>query len=334
MAKIKIEKQNKTSKVKTSAINKKLSKSKAVKNAKLILKERLTSAKQEENSIFNDNLVKLAIEGLFKLTKETVNKKLFEEEYPILLQVTLIKIPNCADRIIRLPLNNSLVTDSTEVCLIVPDLKKGRRVDYEPTVEHYENLLRENKVNNINKIIPMNSIKTEYDQFELKRRLISQYDYFLADGTISGHLSHLLGKVFYTKRKLPTPVHLTRGNIKASIESALKKTQMHIHSKGNTLITEIGSAKMKIDDIVSNVSSVVKALNEMLPGGWDNIRSLHLKTHLSIAIPIYMTLKSSNDIHTPKRLSKKPKLSVEVEGELSTLDDVKVKVLPTGDIIV
>ena len=52
----------------------------------------------------------------------------------------------------------------------------------------------------------MNQVKTEYDQYELKRKLVGSYDYFLVDGKIAGHLSHLLGKEFYKKRKLPTSI--------------------------------------------------------------------------------------------------------------------------------
>lgn len=335
MAKIKIEKPKKvkTNKIEKE-IKKKSAKSKATDNkVKLILKEKPTANSVDRKKI-NEFLVNLAIEGLFKLTKETVSKKLFDDDYPILLQVTVIKIPSCADRVIRLPLQKSLLTDTSEVCLIVPDLKRGRKVDYEPTVEHYENLLRENKISYINKVIPMNAIKTEYDQFELKRRLVGSYDYFLADGRISGHLTHLLGKVFYSKRKLPTPVHLSSTtDMKKTIDDALNKTQMHIHANGNTFVTQVGHAKMTIDDITTNVLSVAESLGKILPGGWNNIRSLHLKTHLSIAIPIYMTLKSSNDIKTPKA-SKKPKLNLEVEGTLSTLQDADIKVLPSGEVII
>jgi hypothetical protein len=41
----------------------------------------------------------------------------------------------------------------------------------------------------------------EYDQYELRRRLVSQFDLFLADGRIAGHMLELLGKEVYKRRK-------------------------------------------------------------------------------------------------------------------------------------
>lgn len=335
MVKVKLNKTTKKPKLNTikkqepTKTNKKLKTEKV----KLILKDRLTTT-ELKCDLMDLNLAKVAIEGIFKLTTEKVKKKLFDEEYPIFLQVSCIKIPNCPDRILRLPLKSSLLTDTSEVCLIVADLKKGRRVDYNPTVEHYEDVLRTNKIDNIKRIIPVNSIKTEYDQFELKRKLVNQYDLFLADGKICGHLSHLLGKIFYEKRKLPNPVHMTRPDLKKSIQDGINKTQLHVHSKGNTFLTQIGNSKMSTDDILANLASVVEQLAKEFPGGWSNIRSLYVKSHLSIGIPIYMTLKSANEVKAPRKLGKRPKRFEDVTDELTTKTNSKITVSATGNVTV
>lgn len=46
-------------------------------------------------------------------------------------------------------LPNSLVTDTTDICLIVPDLVRGRNVDHEKTYHHYKDLLAEKGIKNI-----------------------------------------------------------------------------------------------------------------------------------------------------------------------------------------
>jgi hypothetical protein len=49
--------------------------------------------------------------------------------------------------------------------------------------------------------MPLRQVRVEYDQYELRRRLVSQFDLFLSDGRIAGHMLHLLGKEVYKRRK-------------------------------------------------------------------------------------------------------------------------------------
>lgn len=174
--------------------------------------------------------------------------------------------------------------------MFVCDLQKGRRKDYEPTVEHYKSLLNEHECARVNEIIPMNRVKTEYDQFELKRKLVASYDHFLVDGRIAGHMNHLLGKEFYKKRKLPIPIRMQSKDLKHEIEHSLRKTSMHLHSHGDSHTMQIGNTLMDKKEILKNVLAACKYLSKNYPGGWANIRSLRLKSRTSLALPIYVTL--------------------------------------------
>lgn len=187
-------------------------------------------------------------------------------------------------------LPHSIVTSDDEVALFVCDLERGRRKDYEPTVEHYTNLLTEHECSRVNEIIPMTRVKTEFDQFELKRKLAASYDYFLADSRIVGHLNHLLGKVFSTKRKLPTAVKMNSKDLKHEIDYALRKTCMALHSDGDCHIVQVGNTLMKQDEILENILATCENLSENYPGGWANIRSLRLKGATTLGLPLYMTL--------------------------------------------
>lgn len=187
-------------------------------------------------------------------------------------------------------LPHSIVTSEDEVALFVCDLEKGRRKDYEPTIEHYMNILTEHGCTRINEIIPMNRVKTEFDQFELKRRLAASYDYFLADSRISGHLSHLLGKEFSTKRKLPTSVRMNSKDLKHEIDYALRKTSMQLHSDGDSHVVQVGNTLMKEQKILENILATCEDLSKNYPGGWANIRCLRLKGPTTLGLPLYMTL--------------------------------------------
>jgi hypothetical protein len=50
-------------------------------------------------------------------------------------------------------LPHPLIDKSSDVCLFVPDLKKGRREDHEPTIEHYKELLEKNNITGISQVV-------------------------------------------------------------------------------------------------------------------------------------------------------------------------------------
>ena len=50
-------------------------------------------------------------------------------------------------------LPHPLIDKSSDVCLFVPDLKRGKNEDHEPTVEHYKELLEKNNITAISQVI-------------------------------------------------------------------------------------------------------------------------------------------------------------------------------------
>ncbi|XP_017887539.1 ribosomal L1 domain-containing protein 1-like [Ceratina calcarata] len=276
--------------------------------------------------------------AIFHLTKEQLKAKnaLFDgESQPLFMQVTCIRIPETPRRCMRIVLPHSMVSETDEVALFVGDLERGRRKDYEPTVEHYEDLLRKHGCTRIKSVIPMNQVKTEYDQYELKRKLVDSYDHFLVDGKIAGHLSHLLGSEFYKKRKLPTPVRMQSKDLKHEIEHGLKKTLMPIHPNGDTHVVQVGHSCMKEEQILDNILATCTFLSKHYPGGWTNVRCVRLKTRTSLGLPIYTTLKNKNSVQIPTVRPKRPKAYHQVSGEISTVASLdSVTVTPEGDVIV
>ncbi|KYN42322.1 hypothetical protein ALC56_03460 [Trachymyrmex septentrionalis] len=274
------------------------------------------------------------ISAIFHMTQEQLKKTnnlLAEEARPIFIQVTSVRVPEMPRRQMRILLPYSIVAPNDEVALFICDLEKGRRKDYEPTVEHYKNLLDKHGCTHVNEIIPINRVKTEFDQFELKKKLLSSYDHFLVDGRIAGHMSHLLGKIFSKRRKLPTSVRMESKDLKHEIDYALRKTSMQLHSHGDTHLMQVGNTC-----VLKNVLAVCEELSKNYPSGWTNIRALRLKGTNSLALPFYMTLKNKNtvDPNTIAVQPKRPKAYRDVEGELSTfISNTTVTVKPEGILI-
>ncbi|PNF21030.1 hypothetical protein B7P43_G08406 [Cryptotermes secundus] len=263
------------------------------------------------------------------------NVPLFMDEgQPVHLVVQCIRIPEMCNQHFRFCLPHPLIDKSSEVCLIVPDLKKGKHIDHEPTVEHYKNLLEKNNITGISQVMPLRQLKVEYDQYELRRRLVSQFDLFLSDGRIAGHTLELLGKEVYKRRKLPVAVNMRAKNLRIEFEKCLSKTLMMMNAHGNKAALKVGHTKQSVKQISENIMAVAKCLAERYPGGWDNIRSLHIHLQDSPLIPIYISLKSSNEVAVPVVKPVIPKKAKPVEGELTTFPGTHVTVMPSGEVIV
>lgn len=87
------------------------------------------------------------------------------------------------------------MSDDDDICLITKDLHRGLRVDYEPTKQHFQDLLKKKGVTRSVTVAPFNQLKKEYTTYELKAKLANTYDAFLCDGKIVGHVVGFLGKV-------------------------------------------------------------------------------------------------------------------------------------------
>ncbi|XP_047001102.1 ribosomal L1 domain-containing protein 1-like [Schistocerca americana] len=291
-----------------------------------------------EEPIVTTEEVEKAARALLKLVKVTAVKRgrnLFESEAEsVHMQINSIRIPRTPTRRIRFSLPHPLVTETSDICLFVPDLKKGPRIDHEPTVAHYRELLDQHGVKQITQVMPVRQLIDEYSQFEMRRRLCGTYDFFLADGRICGPINPLLGKEFHVKRKLPTPVNLQSKNLKKAIEKALSKTALTVTPRGDSTLVKIGHSHHSPEQLTENIMSVIEELKTRFPGGWHNIRHLSLKTSKSLRVPFYVTMKSANSVKVPVEKPRRPKAAVAVEDELSTIPGARVVVLPSGEVIV
>ncbi|KAF5270193.1 hypothetical protein FQR65_LT05673 [Abscondita terminalis] len=285
-----------------------------------------------KRSNVDDDQVTRGVMALYKLLKKNEKKvELFDEDLPIFLQVVCVKVPQCPIRYLRFHLNNSLVTKSSEICLIVAD--EAKRRDHENTIEHYENLLSEKGITNIKTIIPFNQFKYEHSsQFELKRKLLNLYDYFLVDARVGNPVCKRMGSIFYENRKIPTSVKMNTVNLKQHFDNCLRKSVMKIHGKGDTYTVKVGHTGMKFGKVASNIIGIAKEMDELFPGGFENVRSLGVKTDKSILVPVYLTLKNNRTVKVPIVKPKLPKRSTIVKGTLSTYLNASVIVTPGGDV--
>ncbi|NXD91885.1 RL1D1 protein, partial [Chaetorhynchus papuensis] len=237
--------------------------------------------------------VKKALEALmaFARSKAKGDALLLNESESIHLLVTVWKVPQVA-KVIRIPLPHGIRPDTADVCLFTKD---EPNLSAEQTENLYKKLLIHNGIRSISQIISYKTLKKEYKMFEAKRRLLNRFDLFLSDDRIRRLLPSHLGKHFYEKKKAPLSVNLKAKNLAKELEKHIQGTTLPVNNKGCCYTARIGHTGMKVDEILENIIAAAKVIDNKLPKKWKNVKTLHLKTLKSVALPIFTANISNLD---------------------------------------
>lgn len=154
----------------------------------------------------------------------------------------------------------------------------------------YKDAITPLKLESIKKISGISKLRAKFAPFEAKRRLCAAFDLFVADSSIMPMLPKLLGKKFFDKKKNPVPFSLTKlspETVSRELTNTIEATYMFCTGGSNTSIC-VGVASQSQEEITANIEAVIRKLGGKLQGGLNNIRSIHIKTKDSIALPIYV----------------------------------------------
>jgi ribosome biogenesis protein UTP30 len=188
-----------------------------------VLKKNTTTKNSKAEGRIDSSLVERAVHALLQHLQKTKNESkkeketLLEDQERILLQFALVKIPTKSGRrdrpmLIKIPhsiwKNNSNIDDGkdildAEICLIVKD--KETKANIKQMIPLFPTHL-----GNVKKIIPLESLRKKYQQYQQRRELLHQYTTFLADDRILPMVGRLLGKHFFQSKKQPIPIRVTR----------------------------------------------------------------------------------------------------------------------------
>jgi len=273
-----------------------------------------------------------AFSKLLKLNSaEAEEKSLFSTEgQKVNLQISGIKLPRETEsQAIKMKLPHSPLPGNKDVCLFVKDLEKGLKVDHEGSVQHFTNLLADKGVQGVTKVISLRELKVEYKQFEAKTQLCHMFDQFLADDRIIRLLPQFLGKPFYKRKKMPIQVNLSAKDLPGEFAKCLNTTILPLKNMGSCSMVTVGMSTLTTTQLIENITAVIKKLEDKYPGGWINIRSIHINSG-STSIPLYASFRSTAEVGLV-RGGKKPSRAVVVD-ELSTVVGGTVVVTPFGTV--
>ncbi|XP_033886474.3 ribosomal L1 domain-containing protein 1-like isoform X1 [Acipenser ruthenus] len=230
--------------------------------------------------------VRKAVQALFayqKSSEEGSQSLLLNEHQHISLLVTLWKIP-LKEQTIHIPLPHRIRTSNAEVCLFTKD---EPQMTSEQTEKFYKKLLAEHGVKNITQVIPYRALKKEYKPFEAKRKLLRNFDLFLADDRIRRLLPSQIGKHFYRSKKEPLSVNLKVKKLARELDRVIQGTTLPVSHKGCCCMARVAHSGMTVDEVVENISAAFNTIAVKLNKKGKNIKVLHLKSQNSVALPIY-----------------------------------------------
>jgi len=314
-------------------------------NPKKVVKE----LKLDFETDYNLNQAKVSdfVEALLKIhngkqskidkTGEKKTQLFGAEETPVNLQISAIKVPKESRKhLVKIALPHVPLVDTKDICVFVKDLEKVKnvkkdKVDHEDSVNHFKDLISAQGVD-VASVISLRELKVEYKNFEAKTALCHRHEIFLADMKILRFLPKFLGKPFYSRKKFPCPINLKSKDLKKEVNKALSTVFLPLGNQGSCSMLRIGNTSMKPNHLVDNILQATEILAKRYPGGWKNIRSIHLKTETSMSIPIHISNLSANDVGyvdttAPQKAKKEP-----ITDELSTVLDAKVTVTANFDV--
>ncbi|KIY44178.1 ribosomal protein L1, partial [Fistulina hepatica ATCC 64428] len=177
---------------------------------------------------------------------------------------------------IKIPVAHPIIDPrTTGICLITKDPQR-----------EYKDLLEKNNVKFISRVVGVGKLKGKFKPYEARRMLLKDHGLFLADERVVPLLPKLLGSKWFDAKKQPLPVNLVRKNVKAELERAVSSTYMN-RNQGTCTSVKLATLAQTPAQILENLKAALPAIAKHIPGGWDNIQALHIKTNASASLPIW-----------------------------------------------
>jgi len=131
-----------------------------------------------------------------------------------------------------------------------------------------------------------------YKDPQLLKKLVSEYDFFIASMKLMPKVATTFGKVLGPAGKMPSPqLGILTDDSDEEIKRLLNKisTSIKIRAKEPSIKVSIGKEAMKDEEIVANAESVYKGVISVLPVKNENIRNVALK--LTMTKPLKVEMK-------------------------------------------
>lgn len=189
------------------------------------------------------------------------------------------------------------------------ELKKGKERKFDQTVELIINLksidARKDSINIVvkvphkikdkrvcgfltekSKLVPtITEVEfKKHSEKEALKKLMKDYDYFIAVGKLMPKVATTFGKVLGPAGKMPSPqLGLVLQENDKAIQETLDKiaTSLKIRMKEASIKLSVGKSSMDDEKIIANVKSIYGAIENALPKKKENVKNVMVKLTMS-----------------------------------------------------
>lgn len=215
-------------------------------------------------------------------------KLLEDEDKFITVNILLSEVPKkYSPKPLQIPIPHPIYGQkySTRACMFIKDPER-----------EFLDKIQDLNVPCLAKCVPYKTLKKEYERYDDKKNLITEYDLFFSDIRVYRMLAKPLGKFFYLQKKFPYPanLHLLKGDeLEKAVNGLFDHTYFHIRNGPNYTL-RVARCSMKSKHIAENVISAVHhALPYiMMHDGIkaNRVQSISLRVGNSFDVPIFNQL--------------------------------------------
>ena len=129
----------------------------------------------------------------------------------------------------------------------------------------------------------------KYSDKKLLKRLVKEYDFFIASAPLMPSVATTFGKVLGPAGKMPSP---QLGVLMQENDNVIKElvekisTSIKIRAKEASIKVPVGKESMKDDEILANALAVYKGIENALPTKRDNVRNVLIKLTMSKPVKV------------------------------------------------
>lgn len=116
------------------------------------------------------------------------------------------------------------------------------------------------------------------------KKLAERYDFFVAEAPLMPLVGRVLGPVLGPRGKMPMPAPPT-ADFKSMVKK-LKRSVRVVAWKAPNAYCRVGTEGMEDEALAENINAVVKVLEEKLPKGLGNIKSIYVKMSMGPAVKV------------------------------------------------
>ncbi|KAJ6643489.1 Ribosomal L1 domain-containing protein [Pseudolycoriella hygida] len=219
-----------------------------------------------------------------------VSSRLLPEDFYIDLEIYSHKHPHIPINLSRVIIPHACHNDDTSVLVFVKDSRIGGRKLAKPeqTIKQYETLFRNKNIDQkMVTFMPLSQFLNDYAGYEERRKLSFMYEQFIADKDISVKVNSFLGSKLINEGRAAFPLDFSDQEQLADIFDETLRMVYYMYTPPideheSKSVIHVGRHSMSNEDIVENIIDVLHQLQDLHPGGCNNVSKMVVRANTQI----------------------------------------------------